>query len=176
MRQVVELIEAAVRNDVLDVLLRRFEAELPALFRVLAPALPDAIPAPASSAPGDSPAGSRPPVACPEAMPARVHPDAELRLAKVLAALKLGHPKTPAARELLDGAKMIVLSDMAALRAARSLVGARLFQSDMSCEHASGQQSESERMAAPESRLPLAPDCRAPAAMTFLIDDAGSGQ
>ena len=141
--QIIEMLESAVRNEVHEILLSRIASAAPALFSVLEPAIPTTIPAPAPASCGSQ-------EAAPAAVPARVHPDAELRLAKVLAGLKLGHPKTPAARELLDGAKMIVLADMAALRAVRSLIGAR-------CSAVPG--------AAPEVA----------GGFTFVISDVGSG-
>lgn len=146
-RQITDLLESAVRNDVALPLLARLESQAPALFRALAPAVPQTIPAPAPASCG-SPAGPEP------AVPARVHPDAELRLTRVLAALKLGHPKTPAANDLMDGAKMIVLADLAALRARRSVTGAR-------------------RHTAPAIETAAHDDG---GGFTFVITDAGSGE
>jgi len=145
-RQMTDLLESAVRNDVALPLLARLQSQAPAIFRALAPAMPQPIPAPAPASCG-SPAGPEP------AEPARVHPDAELRLARVLAALKLGHPKTPAAIDLVVGARMIVLADLAALRALRSVTGAR-------------------RHTAPPVDT-AAPDDDG--GFTFVITDAGSG-
>ena len=142
-RQIVDLIESAVRNDVLVPLLARIESQVPALSRVLAPVLPPSIPAPAKASCG-SPAPQQP------AAPGRGidTPAAELRLTKLLAALRVGNPKTPAARDLVDGARMDVLSELAALRAARSVIEAR------------GE--------------PQAPRHSEP--VTYILDDAGSGQ
>jgi len=114
--QIADLLESALRNDVLEPLLARIESQAPALHRRLG----IAIPAPAAAA---APCGAP---AAPAAGVGRVDTtEAELRLATVLAALKMAAPKTTAARELHDRARMVVLSDLAALRAAGSAIAAR---------------------------------------------------
>jgi len=115
-QQILDLIESAQRNDVLAPLLARIESMAPELNRSLATQIP-------ALAVAAAPCGA--PVA-PAAGMGRVDTtEAELRLATVLAALKMGMPKTAAARELHDRARMLVLSDLAALRAAGSAIAAR---------------------------------------------------
>jgi len=136
-QQILDLIENAQRNDVLAPLLARIESQAPALHRRLG----TPIPAPAAAA---APCGA--PTA-PAAGAGRVDTtEAELRLATVLAALKMAAPKTTAARELHDRARMLVLSDLAALRAAGSAIAAR--------RHC---------------------DVPKPEPVTFVVDDVGGG-
>ncbi|MFN3624396.1 MAG: hypothetical protein ACK4TP_10075, partial [Hyphomicrobium sp.] len=99
--------------------------------------------------------------------------EGELRLAKVLAALKLGHPKTAAARELLDGAKMIVLSDLAALRAARSVIAARTSagEAGSGAKGARAVGAAISTTAVDDEQASLG-SCQ----FTFVISDEGSGQ
>jgi hypothetical protein len=108
---IIDAHDAAERNEILPLLLRRLETYAPAIAKALA-----ARPADAASVPAPSPATKSPSAVKPRA---GNNAERELRLVRVLAGLKLGKPQTDAARELLDGAKMIVLADLATLRAAR---------------------------------------------------------
>jgi len=110
-RQLVDMIDSARRNDVLALLLRRIETEAPALFLALQPAIPVLAAPVTSSAPGDSPAGSRPPGADP------------LEVAAVLTTLKLADSfrMSREHRALFDAARVIVTRWLDAARSARRL-------------------------------------------------------
>lgn len=162
-QQIVDMLESAVENEVIEPLLGRIEAASPALVKRLAllkEAAAAADAAAASVAPSDCPAGSRPLVASHP-----YDPESELRLSKVLAALKLGKPKTDAARDLLDGAKMIVLADLAALRAARSVLGARRLRSAQPAAEHDGPTPAAQRL------TDQGPAAQAPAINTTALDD-----
>lgn len=103
-RQTVDLVESAARNDVLDVLLKRFDTAVPELARRLAPLL---VPQPAIAPPTPEP--SRAPSVDPL--------ETELKLTRHLAALNEARPRSAAGKALVDGAKADVLADLEALRA-----------------------------------------------------------